>query len=48
MLVEMGCSIMLVADRIGDTVRTAQDIYAHLYPNKQNDIAKKIELLVSQ
>lgn len=48
MLVEMGCSIMLVADRIGDTVRTAQDIYAHLYPNKQNDIAEKIELLVSQ
>lgn len=48
MLIEMGCSIMLVADRIGDTVRTAQDIYAHLYPNKQNEIAEKIENIVSK
>ena len=48
LLVEMGCSIMLVADRIGDTVRTAQEIYAHLYPNKQDDIAKRLDLLVSK
>ena len=47
LLVEMGCSIMLVAERIGDTVRTAQEIYAHLYPNKQDDIAKRLNLLVS-
>lgn len=47
LLVEMGCSIMLVADRIGDTVRTAQDIYAHLYPNKQDDIANRLDKLVS-
>lgn len=48
MLVNLNCSLLLVAERIGDTTRTVQEVYAHLYPNQQADVVKKIETLVSQ
>lgn len=38
MLVEMGCSIVLVAERLGDTVEVAMSTYSHLYPDKQEAI----------
>jgi integrase len=34
LLVELGYSIVAVAERLGDTVDVAMSTYAHLYPNK--------------
>lgn len=45
LLVEMGCSIVLVAERLGDTVKVASDTYAHLYPNKQAEIVGQMNAL---
>ncbi len=42
LLVEMGCSIVLVAERLGDSVKTVMETYSHLYPSKQEDIARRL------
>ena len=39
MLIEMGFSPLLIAERIGDTVEMVNNIYGHLYPNKHRDVA---------
>ena len=38
-LVELGYSIVAVAERLGDTVEVAMSTYAHLYPNKMEQVA---------
>lgn len=39
LLVELGYSIQAIADRIGDTPDTVNRTYAHLYPDKRQQIA---------
>lgn len=39
LLIELGYSIVAVAERLGDTVEVAMSTYAHLYPNKMEAIA---------
>ena len=46
LLVEMGCSPLLIAERLGhEKVQTTMDIYSHLYPNKQQEVAKQMDQL---
>ena len=39
LLVELGYSIVAVAERLGDTVEVAMSTYSHLYPNKMEQVA---------
>lgn len=40
----MGVSPIAVAERLGyDDIQTTLQIYSHLYPNKQEEIAEKLE-----
>jgi len=55
LMVELGYSIVAVAERLGDTVRVAMDTYSHLYPNKMetltadlNQCAKKDNNIVTK
>lgn len=34
LLIELGYSPLLIADRLGDNVDTTLKVYSHLYPNK--------------
>jgi integrase len=43
LLVELGYSIVAVAERLGDTVEVAMSTYAHLYPDKMGAIAEDLE-----
>lgn len=43
MMIELGCNILLVAERLGDTPGTALATYSHLYPNKQEEFVSMIE-----
>lgn len=46
LLVEMGCSPLLIADRLGhEKIETTLNTYSHLYPHKQNEIAEKLQSL---
>ena len=45
--IELGYSIVLVAKRIGDTVPVVMRTYAHLYPNKQQELVSKLEAIGS-
>ena len=46
LLVEMGFSPLLIADRLGhEHVETTMEIYSHLYPNKQSEVANKLDEL---
>lgn len=47
LLVEMGFSPYLIADRIGDTPQMVMNTYGHLYPNKQIEVADKLNLLIN-
>ena len=41
LLVEKGFSPLLIAERLGhEKVQTTMDIYSHLYPNKQQEVAR--------
>ena len=44
-LYELGYSVVLVARRIGDTVPVVMRTYAHLYPNKQQELVSKLEAI---
>jgi integrase len=40
-LAEKGFSQLLIAERLGhEKVQTTMDIYSHLYPNKQQEVAR--------
>lgn len=44
LLIEMGFSPLLIAERLGhEKVQTTLDTYSHLYPNKQAEVAKKLD-----
>lgn len=48
LLIEMGFSPHLIAERIGDTVQMVNNTYGHLYPTKHKEVADKLnQLLVS-
>jgi Site-specific recombinase XerD len=48
LLVEMGFSPLLIADRLGhEKVQTTLDTYSHLYPNKQVELAKQLESMMT-
>lgn len=49
LLIEMGFTPHLIADRIGDSVQMVNSVYGHLYPTKHKEVADKLnELLVSK
>ena len=44
----MGFPAMLIAERIGDTVEMINNTYGHLYPNRHEELADRLEQLVSK
>lgn len=47
LLIDMGFPAMLIAERIGDTVEMVNNIYGHLYPNRHEEVADRLQALVS-
>ncbi|MGN0414134.1 MAG: hypothetical protein ACI4FX_01415 [Agathobacter sp.] len=48
LLIEMGFSPHLKAERIGDTVQMVNNTYGHLYPIRHKEVADKLnEIIVS-
>lgn len=45
MLIELGYSALMIAERIGDTVETTLKTYSHLYPDKQIQLVNKLDEL---
>ena len=44
LLVEMGFSPLLIAERLGHArVQTTMETYSHLSPNKQAEVAKRLD-----
>ena len=44
LLVEMGFSPLLIAERLGhERVQTTMETYSHLYPNKQTEVANRLD-----
>lgn len=43
LLVDLGYSIVAVADRLGDTVEVAMATYTHLYPDKMDSMVTDLE-----
>ena len=43
LLVELGYSIVAVAERLGDTVKVAMETYSHLYPDKMGTLVEDLE-----
>ena len=44
LLVEMGFSPLLIAERFGhERVQTTMETYSHLYPNKQTEVANRLD-----
>ena len=42
LLINMGFSPHLIAERIGNTVQMVNSTYGHLYPSKHNEVAEKL------
>lgn len=47
LLIDLGFPAMLIAERIGDTVDMVNTVYGHLYPNRHEEVADKLQELVS-
>lgn len=47
LLIDMGFSPHLIAERIGDTVQMVNEVYGHLYPNRHAEVANKLQEIVS-
>lgn len=46
LLIEMGFSALLVSERLGhESVSTTLNIYSHLFPSKQTEVAERLEKL---
>lgn len=43
MLVDLGYSIVAVAERLGDTVEVAMATYSHLYPDKKQGMTDDLD-----
>lgn len=48
LLIELGFTPHLIAERIGDTVQMVNSTYGHLYPNRHQEVADRLEKLVSK
>ena len=46
LLINMGFTPQLIAERIGDTVQMVNSVYGHLYPNKHEEVADKLNPLI--
>lgn len=42
LLIEMGFSVVAIADRVGHEITDITFRYAHLFPNTQGDTARKL------
>lgn len=43
-LIELGISIYVISERLGhENIKTTLDTYSHLYPNKQEEVADKLQ-----
>lgn len=46
LLIELGFSPLLISERLGhENIETTLQTYSHLYPNKQSEVASKLEEL---
>lgn len=46
LLIELGFSPILIRDRLGhEDIQTTLNTYSHLYPNKQEEVAEKLNIL---
>ena len=46
LLIELGCTPLLIAERLGhEKVETTINVYSHLYPGKQQEVADRLENL---
>ena len=49
LLVELGFSPLLIAERLGhERVQTTMDVYSHLYPNKQKEVAARLNEIMAE
>lgn len=47
-LIELGCNVLLIQERLGhENVETTMQTYAHLYPNKQEEVINKVNNMLS-
>lgn len=46
LLIELGFSPHLIAERIGDTVQMVNNTYGHLYPSKHGEVADKLNQII--
>ncbi len=47
LLVELGFSPLLIAERLGhERVQTTMEVYSHLYPNKQREVADRLDEMI--
>lgn len=46
LLIEMGYSPYLIAERIGDTVQMVIETYGHLYPSKHAEVADRLNQII--
>ena len=48
LLIELGFSALLVSERLGhENISTTLDIFSHLFPPKQSEVADKLDKLYS-
>lgn len=48
LLIELGFSTFLIAERIGDSPEMVNRVYGHLYPNRHKEVAEQLHNLVSK
>ena len=46
LLINMGFTPQLIAERIGDTVQMVNSVYGHLYPRKHEEVADRLNQLI--
>ena len=46
LLIELGFTVQLIAERIGDTVQLVLTTYGHLYPSKHQEVADKLNSII--
>lgn len=46
LLIELGFSPHLIAERIGDTVQMVNSTYGHLYPSRHGEVAERLDQII--
>ena len=46
LLIELGFTVQLIAERIGDTVQMVLSTYGHLYPSRHQEVADKLNKII--